>query len=28
MRRMEALTPRSMAEIEADKDLLRAEFAC
>jgi hypothetical protein len=27
MRRMEALTPRSMTEIEADKDLLRAEFA-
>ena len=27
MRRMEALTPLSMAEIQADKDQLRAEFA-
>ena len=27
MRRMEALTPMSMAEIQADKDQLRAEFA-
>ena len=27
MRRLEALTPLSMAEIQADKDLLRAEFA-
>jgi uncharacterized protein (DUF3084 family) len=27
MRRLEALTPVSMAEIQADKDLLRAEFA-
>src|ERR1700682_5774733 len=26
-RRMEALTPLSMAEIQADKDQLRAEFA-
>src|SRR6266702_3209368 len=27
MRRLEALTPLSMAEIQADKDQLRAEFA-
>src|SRR6201994_679197 len=27
MRRMEALTPVSMSEIQADKDQLRAEFA-
>jgi chromosome segregation ATPase len=27
MRRLEALTPMSMAEIQADKDQLRAEFA-
>jgi hypothetical protein len=27
MRRLEALTPVSMAEIQADKDQLRAEFA-
>jgi dynactin complex subunit len=27
MRRLEALTPLSMAEIQADKDRLRAEFA-
>jgi hypothetical protein len=27
MRRLEALTPLSMVEIQADKDLLRAEFA-
>ena len=27
MRRLEAATPRSMAEIQADKDQLRAEFA-
>src|SRR5215469_4368593 len=27
MRRVEALTPLSMAEIQADKDQLRAEFA-
>src|SRR5262252_7454384 len=27
MRRAEALTPLSMAEIQADKDQLRAEFA-
>src|ERR1041384_5471820 len=27
MRRIEALTPLSMAEIQADKDQLRAEFA-
>jgi chromosome segregation ATPase len=27
MRRLEALTPSSMAEVQAEKDLLRAEFA-
>src|SRR3954447_25257988 len=27
MRRLEAVTPMSMAEIQADKDQLRAEFA-
>src|SRR5438034_11160914 len=27
MKRLEAVTPMSMAEIQADKDLLRAEFA-
>ena len=27
MRRLEAATPLSMAEIQADKDQLRAEFA-
>src|SRR5215475_11854065 len=27
IRRLEALTPESMAEIQADKDQLRAEFA-
>ena len=27
MRRLEALTPLSLAEIQADKDQLRAEFA-
>jgi len=27
MRRVEVMTPTSMAEVQADKDLLRAEFA-
>jgi hypothetical protein len=27
MRRVETMTPTSMAEVQADKDLLRAEFA-